>query len=61
MKRKGVKKIHLNRETLMTLDSKELGGVVGAVSDPTKCAPLSGCASCDGSCPIRACASAICP
>lgn len=61
MKRKGARKIQLNRETLRTLDSEKLTGVAGGISDPTKCAPNSGCASCGDSCPVRACTSAICP
>lgn len=61
MKRKGNKKIHLNRETLRTLESGQLKGVAGAVSTPTRCDPLSGCYSCGDTCPVRACGSAICP
>jgi len=58
MKKKGVKKFHLNRETLRHLDNQNLGAVVGgittacpgATADPTACAAASGCASCGDTC-----------
>jgi hypothetical protein len=54
MKKKGVKKIRLHRETLRNLDSQGLEGVVGGVTNnalcatknPTVCAPDSNCVSC---------------
>ena len=55
MKKKGVRKIHLSRETLRQLDNEQLGTVVGAATEnPTRCNPLSGCISCD-TCPVRGC------
>jgi hypothetical protein len=53
MKKKGLKKMHLNRETLRHLENENLSGVVGGITtsaDPTACNPFSGCASCDGTC-----------
>jgi hypothetical protein len=50
--KKKVKKISLNRETLRTLDN-QLDAVAGGVTticgtkNPTACAPLSGCYTCD--------------
>jgi hypothetical protein len=61
--KKGLKKIHLNRETLHSLDrglEAAVGGVItrfNCTNNPTNCAPASNCASCDtcftqcGTCP----------
>ena len=55
MKKKGIRKIQLSRETLRHLDDSGLATVAGAATEnPTRCAPLSGCISCD-TCPIRGC------
>ena len=57
MKKRSVKKIRLNRETLRVLDHS-LDGVVGGATttlNPTVCAPASNCATCNDTCPIRAC------
>lgn len=64
MKKKGAKKIHLNRETLRHLDNELLGTVAGAATEnPTKCNPLSGCPSCGDTCPVLACNGTVrtCP
>jgi hypothetical protein len=56
--KKGFKGFHLNRETLHRLDQQsltEVAGGFGTTRNPTFCNPNSGCASCDGSCPVTAC------
>jgi len=50
--KKKLKKISLNRETLRSLDGEKLEGVwggatIGCTKNPTVCAPLSGCYTCD--------------
>lgn len=54
--RKRTKKLHLNKETLLSLNSKQLGKVMGADSQGNTC-PHSDCV---GSCPpgcsgVKAC------
>ncbi len=64
MKKKGAKKIHLNRETLRNLDEQTLTKVGGAATEnPTRCNPLSGCFSCGDTCPVIACQGTVrtCP
>jgi hypothetical protein len=61
MKKKGIKKIQLSKETLRHLENDTLGTVAGAATEnPTRCNPFSGCPSCE-TCPIRACGSDTCP
>jgi hypothetical protein len=63
--RKQSRSFRLNRETLHRLDRPQLAGVAGGfgtTANPTFCNPNSGCASCDGSCPVTACGTVrTCP